>query len=595
MSGTSSFTANDIAQAMKAKAQDAFGEKVTAPVNVQNVQQHRAELTYTVTANYAFEYQSRYVSQATGPLYDQADMRAVLSHRQQQLLAAPGFLRDQTQAQLKSNVSRYREPGKFRILTDQNVYCGIEDCQGCAGHGTTQCSRCRGSALEPCDRCYRSLRLPCNVCNGNRRPGMPCNRCNDSGTIPCHICHSSGNITCRSCRAGKVTCATCKGACQLICEYHLDVFADTSVNFQWGAMSADWLLPALREVMNTPHRHQVFAVDRYQTTADQPNVFTASGHAVAAQAQVTYQQASGTCRFIGPNLHTVFLDGVLSGGFKKAVDGVQQYTNIWQVNQASNSKIARLLIKEMERETDVEKTSPVRNGIISAADATAFMDARNRSLYHIISTSLKFRLSAVLGLAFSLSAVMTVLYGAMSLLHRNTPSAMAGNEGYIGLFALAHNPDSVVSAFMLPLQSLINSVAQRGDYWPLACWGLVALVFNRMVLPLLAPKVWRWTEGHLLRAIVLAVPGILLLNLFMALHPSGYVVLRFTELMPDIRLTGALGRTTQWLITYVPQIFALSLVVALLRYKAAGMHWGRRQLRMLLQKRDVAGYLSLIK
>ena len=595
MSVTSGFTANDIARAMKAKALEAFGENVTSAITVENIQQHRAELTYTVTTRYAFEYQSRYVNQATGPLYDKAHIQAVLTHRQKQLLAAPGFLRDQTQAQLKNNVSHYREPGKFRILTDQQVYCGIEDCQSCAGQGTTQCANCRGGALEPCPRCYRSCRLPCDRCNGIRRPGMPCYGCGGSGTIPCHFCHCSGNITCRSCRAGKVTCGTCSGACQFISEYHLNVFADTSVNFKWGATSSEWMLPAMRAVMNTPERHTVFAVDRYQTAHDDPNVFTATGHVVAAEANVTYQKASGTCRFIGPTLHTVFLDGVLSEGFKKAVKGVQKHTNIWQVNQASSSKIARLLISEMERQSDVEKTSPVRNGIISAADAAAFMQARNRSLQHILSTSLKFRLSAVLGLAFPLCAVMTLLYGAMSLLHRGTPVAMAGNDGYLGLFALAHNPDSVLASFMLPLQSLTRSVTERGDYWHLACWGLVALIFNRMFLPLLAPSVWRRVEGHLIRVIVMAVPGILLLNLFMALHPSGYVDLRFIELIPDIHLSGAMAKTTQWLITYVPQIFALSLVVSLVRYKAAGLHWGKRMLRMLMQKRDVSGYLNLIK
>ncbi|WP_157384007.1 DnaJ-like cysteine-rich domain-containing protein [Pseudomonas asplenii] len=602
MSGTAGFTANDIAQAMKAKAEEAFGDKVTSPFGVEAIEQHRAQITYTVTVEHAFEYQSRAVRRATGPLYDQAHIRSVLTQRQNQLLNAPGYLREHTQAQLRHNAARYREPGKFHVLSDNEVYCGVETCHGCTGRGTCNCRTCNGHASHTCTRCHGQCRMTCTGCNG--RGSSPtfvsnspqrCFQCSGSGTVICHGCHGSGRVVCHACRGGQVTCTACDGAGELIYEYHLDVLANTAVNYGWGTMSADWMLPAMREVMNTPERHTVFAVDHYQVDSDNPQVFTASGHVVAAQAVVSHLQASGTCRFIGPKLQAVFLDGVLSGGFKKAVDGVKNHEDIHQVNRASGSKIARQLIREMEQHADVQQTSPVRKGIISAADAAAFMHSRHQALQHIIATRHRFRWGAVLRFALALSAMLTVFYGLMSLLSRQVPSALAGNEGFLGLFALQHNPGSVAAAFLQPLNQLLNSVISKGDYWQLACWLLAALLFNRCFLPKLAPRVWGWAEGRLLRGILLSVPGIVLLNLFMALHPSAYVTLRFTELVPNLHWNGALGRITQWGITYVPQICALSLVISLVRYKAAGVHWGQRMLRVLLQKRDVSKYHALIR
>ncbi|MFK3774914.1 hypothetical protein [Pseudomonas sp. NPDC089406] len=595
MPGTRGFTANDIADAMQAKAQDAFGESFSSPFSVDAIEQHRAEVSFTVSVDYSFDYQSRAVSKATGPLYDRAHIRAVLDQRQGQLLQAPGYLREHTQNYLREHVGGYREPGRFRVLSDRQVYCSVEDCQGCQAQGRVKCNRCHGSGHNTCHMCHTSGRVTCDGCGGVRRHPYGCSRCGNAGKVICHTCHGGGRLVCHACRNGQVTCQSCNGACQLIYEYRLQAWAGTAVHYTWGAASAGWMLPAMNEAMHTPERHSVFCVDHIELHSDDPDVFVASGHVVAAQAAVSYQQASGTCRFIGAQLQAVFLDGVLSGGFKKAVEGVKDHQNIHQVNQASSSKIARQLISEMNQQSDVAHTTPVRKGIISAADAQAFLQSRQRTLQYILATRHQFRWGAVFAFACSLTGMLTVLYGLMSLFSAQIPNAMDGNKGYLGLFALAHNPGSVLAAFTQPLANLLDSTFAKGNYWQLLCWLLSALLFNRCLLPRVAPRLWGWAEGNLLRGVLLSVPGIALLGLFMAMHPSGHVLMQLSEFFPNSQISGGLGRMWQWGLTYVPQIFVLALAIALVRYKAAGVHWGQRMLRLLLQTRDVSGYQSRLR
>lgn len=621
MQAASGFTAQDIAQAMKAKAQDAYGHNVTSPFTVENLEQHRADVSYTVTASYLCESQSRPVRHATGPVYAPAQVGLVLAQRQGELLASPGFYRDRVQAELNAKSGRYREPARFYLMSDSEVCCSLQNCQGCAGSGTVNCSTCSGRASYSCRQCHGQCRLRCtscsgsgntshsrhcsacggsgnyaggrcNNCSGTGTPGSPCYRCSASGQMTCDGCHGSGSQACTACNRGQVTCGTCDGARELIYEYHLDVYADTAVRYGWSNLSAAWLEQAMRDTMNTPQRHTVFSVDRYQIANDDPCVFTASGQVLAAQARVTYQGTVGDCRFIGPQLAAVFLDGVLSGGFKKAVEGVKNYQDIRKVNAASSSKIARQLIAEMETHNDVQKTSPVRKGIISATDAGLFISSRCLSLTHILTTRRQFRWGAVFGFSLPVFRLLLALYALMSWLSRSVPTHMAGNEGFLGLFALLHNPQSVAIALVRPLTFMAYETV-RGDYMQFACWVMVAMIFNRFSLPMLAPRVWAWAQPSWPRLIALSVPGILLLDLFMAMHPSGFVHLRFSALVPRLYLN--VGEIISWLILYAPQIYVVALLVSLVRYKAAGAHWGARMLRILLQKKDVSGYGALLR
>jgi hypothetical protein len=91
----------------------------------------------------------------------------------------------------------------------------------------------------------------------------------------------------------------------------------------------------------------------------------------------------------------------------------------------------------------------------------------------------------------------------------------------------------------------------------------------------------------------MSVPGALLLSLFMALYSDGFVLLRFTSFVPNFHFS--LSAILTWVIVYVPQIWILSLMVSLVRYKAAGVQWGIRMMRILTQSKDVSGYWPLLK
>ncbi|UVL00809.1 hypothetical protein [Pseudomonas sp. B21-048] len=623
MAAATPFTPDQIAQAMKAKAQDAYGEKVTDPFSVRDIEQHRADVHYTVTVNYTCQYNSRPVRYATGPMYAPSQIMAVLTHRQGALLAYPGHYREMMLTKFQSNGNLYREPMKFLLTSDGEVCCSVEDCKGCSGQGTVNCSTCNGHASYTCRQCHGQCRLRCtgcsgtgnsthsrhctacggsgvyagngrcNQCNGSGVAGHTCGRCHGSTMMTCDGCHGGGRQNCTICNRGQVTCNTCSGARQLIYEYHLDVYADTKVLYRWSNLSAGWLDQAMKDMINAPQSHTVFSVDRYQLANEDPSVFTATGHVVAAQASVSYQGTSGSCRFIGPTLESVFLDGVLSGGFKKSVEGVKDFKNIKKVNTASSSRIARQLIKETDENVDVKHTTPVTKGIISHEDATMFIGARAQSTLHILTTRRSFRWSAVFGFSFQICKVLICLYALMSILTHGTPTVLAGNEGFFGILALMHNPKQVLSGFGQPLSYLVYNVASNHDYWQLLCWIIASMIFNRFMLSLMAPRTWDWAQRSWARLILVSVPGALLLSLFMAMHPDGFVLLRFTSFVPSFHFS--LSTILTWVILYVPQIWVLSLVVSLVRYKAAGVQWGVRMMRILTQSKDVSGYWPMLK
>lgn len=623
MATATPFTPEQIAQAMKAKAQDAYGEKITDPFSVRDIEQHRADVHYTVTVSYTCQYNSRPVRSATGPMYAPAQIMAVLTQRQGELLAYPGHYREMMLTRFQSDANLYREPSKFLVTRDGEVCCSVEDCKSCSGQGTVNCSTCNGHASYTCRHCHGHCRLHCtgcsgtgntshsrycmacagsgiyagnnrcNQCNGSGVAGHTCGRCHGTTLMNCEVCNGGGRQNCTACNRGQVTCNSCNGARQLIYEYHLDVYADTKVHYRWSNLSAGWLDQAMQDLINTPQRHAVFSVDRYQSVNEDPDVFTATGHVVAAQASVSYQGTSGNCLFIGPTLESVFLDGVLSGGFKKSVEGVKDFKDIRKVNAASSSRIARQLIKEIDEKVDIQHTTPVTKGIISHEDATIFIGARAQSMLHILATRRAFRWSAVFGFSVQICKVLIGLYALMSILTRGTPTVLAGNEGFFGILALLHNPMQVLNGLGQPLSYLVYNVTHHHDYWQLLCWVIASMIFNRFMLSLIAPRTWDWAQRSWVRLILMSVPGALLLSLFMAMHPDGFVQLKFASLVPDFHFSP--GAILTWFIVYVPQIWVLSLVVSLVRYKAAGVQWGVRMMRLLTQSKDVSGYWPRLK
>lgn len=623
MTAVSEFTPQDISKALQAKALDAFGESATSSFSVENVKQHRADITYTVSASYECKSRSRAVSQATGALYDPSQIGVVLGQRQTELLHYPGVFRERMLAKMNSNLDYYRYHANFLLANDGEVCCSIEDCQSCSGRGKVNCSTCEGATKHTCRQCGGACRMRCSscsgtgntshskyctgcggsgsnsngrcvFCNGRGVAGSTCYNCHGAGTATCRGCNGYGQQNCNDCFQGKVTCKACQGACQLIYEYRLDIYANTKVRYSWANVTVDWLVPAIREWMNCEERHTVFSVDTYKEASDDPYVFTGYGQVIAAQADVSYEGATADCHFIGPKLSAVQLNGILSGSFKKAVTGVQDHKNFKAVNEASSSKIARQLISEdgKDRNKGVENFSPVRKGIISSDDAKKFLHGRGLSYVHIITEWKKFRWGAVLSYAHSLTWLFIGLFGLMSILHKETPDGLSGVKVMLGVVAAVFHPEMVWDTMTLPLTNLWYIVIHLNGYLHLALWMVATAIFNCFAQPILFPGWWVITKESWAGHLVSSFFGIPVLAFFMGLFPGGFVNMDLSQLIPHLSFRPLV--VLSWIIIFVPQIFLLALTISMIRYKAAGRHWALRGLRILEQKKDVYGWLKVL-
>lgn len=213
--------------------------------------------------------------------------------------------------------------------------------------------------------------------------------------------------------------------------------------------------------------------------------------------------------------------------------------------------------------------------------------ARHLSTLHIMTTFKQFRWSAVFGLANSMFAVLFALYALMSILHLDATNEHSKGEWCLGLFAILVDPKGVMEAFMSPMEYFIDQFRYGIDYLLITCWMLTALVFNRFTLPLLAPRVWGWTSGSFLRMGILAVPSMVVVQMLMALHPSQFVPLQFSSLIPTFHVN--IGQVFVWVVVITPQIYLLSLTISIIRYKAAGIHWGEKMMRLMLQEENTKG------
>ncbi|WP_412459930.1 hypothetical protein ACK2SD_12915 [Pseudomonas sp. SC11] len=80
----------------------------------------------------------------------------------------------------------------------------------------------------------------------------------------------------------------------------------------------------------------------------------------------------------------------------------------------------------------------------------------------------------MLRFAVALTALLTAFYGLMT----SSSRPAVGQHVWIGLYALWHDPRAVLTAFLSPVNQLIEAVIQRRDYGLLAYWLLAALLFN---------------------------------------------------------------------------------------------------------------------
>ncbi|MCQ9422204.1 hypothetical protein NRB16_01510 [Pseudomonas sp. LJDD11] len=601
-------TDNAIAAALRARAQDAFGVAPAAPFTVAAVRPHRADVTYTVTSTLSCQVASRRVRQLTGEHCNRDYLDQVLQARRERLLANPGHFRPLIYQHLSNDVDHYRRPGQVLLTVDAERFCTREQCTDCNGHGVVHCSACAGHAEVRCARCRGGCHLHCHYCSGtgheperrrcgycggtgqygNHRcscqggllPADRCHKCHGQRTTPCPDCNARGVVRCTACDQGQVRCAPCEGAGELIHEYRLEVHVDLQVHYAWRNLSADWLEPVIGESVNGPNNAAVFVVDQAQADHPDPRLYTATGHVPAAEAEVSHEGSTGTCRFVGLPPIPLYLDGVLNGNFKKLLASMQDTTDIQAIHRASSSKIARQLIAENEQQRPIDQTTPVLQGIIDPEDGLEFLHKRAETFRHIVATRHRLRPAAVLGLSLPLTAVLFVVYLVMSFYLTGLPEP---GTGKLGILALLGEPQTVGKRVYMQLLQAANQGLGVG----MLLWFGAAIVFNRFSLPLLFPRLWAWAAGRWARILTLGVPGMLWLAVFMALYPTA-------EMWPDWRWLkfafnrqGTLHAVTNALYL-LPQIYLLALGLSLLRWRAAGTHWARRMMRILLQRKNVS-------
>lgn len=597
-----------IATAMQAKAQDAFGVAPAAPFTVGTIRPHGADVTYTVTSTLSCQVASRRVNQLTAEHWHRDHLDQALQARCDLLLGNPAHFRPLILQRLSSHADHYRKPGKGLLTADPERFCTREQCSGCNGHGAVYCGTCAGHAEVRCGRCRGSRNLHCHYCSGtgneperrrcgycggtgrygNHRcscdggllPADRCHHCQGRRTTQCPDCDARGMVRCKDCTDGQVRCAPCDGAGELIHEYHLDVHVDLQVHYAWRNVSADWLEPVIREAVNGPNNAAVFTVEQVHSDHPDPRIFTATGQVPAAEAEVSHDGSTGTCRFVGLPPIPLYLDGVLNGNFRKLLATLDDPTDIRAVQRASSSKIARQLIAENEQQLTIEQTTPVQQGLVDPGDALEFLHKRADTFRHIVATRHRFRPAAVLGLSLPLTAVLFGLYLVLSFYLTGLPEPGAGK---LGIVALLGEPLKVGKLFYMQLLQLVGQPPGLGTL----LWFGGALLFNRLSLPLLFPRLWAWAAGRWSRILLLGLPGMLWLNGFMALYPAaelwlnwGWMKLAFNRQGVGHALTNALY--------LLPQIYLLALGLSLLRWRAAGTHWARRMMRVLLQRKNVS-------
>jgi hypothetical protein len=325
----------------------------------------------------------------------------------------------------------------------------------------------------------------------------------------------------------------------------------------------------------------IFKVTTYESESTDPYKFVGLGHVDGGEATVMHNGASGNCRFIGDKHHPVFLDGILSGAFKSALDGVREAKNIKAVAKASKTQIAATLIKEVESGTlAVESSTPVKQGAISADEATTFLNGRAACKEFITSSSNRFSILRVLRFAGRLTVPLFVFYLLVNTLSSAGPHNQGTGSGRLGLSALLLEFGDVIQAFFDEISYSWSSLIDSYNPFPLLAYAVMGWLTARFFGPVLFPIAFQKFNKDDGRVQVLAPFGMLLASVLMALYPNVTYVFSFSDLL-SVWSQGFISDSFGFTITLIPQIFLLSLLVALVRYKTAGAHWATRMHRKL--------------
>ena len=601
---SSTYSSSSISNALATRSKEAFGVAPSAPFDVSDVQNHRAQMTYTVTAKYDFRVVSDPISAPLGDLYTTEGAIAQAHKRGHLLLSDAGnTFRDRVLNELKTKTQRFKRGEKFKLCSDQTYFSSIDNCFSCAGVGSKSCYKCNGTSMHTCNKCSGLRRQHCTACSGNTSCGqccgtgnyagqtcptcrgsgqkaIQCYTCRGSNVIPCTACNGHGEQRCGDCRGGQITCGTCHGAQKLTCAHNVEIDVSTSVNYAWKG-APDWMGDVIRSVVKSGGPDEIFRVTTYESEATDPYKFVGLGHVDAGEATVRHNGATGNCQFIGDKHHTVFLDGILSGAFKSALDGIGEAKNIKAVAKASQTQIAATLIKEVEFGTSTAKSSsPVKQGIISVDQAITFLNGRAACKEFITSSSNRFSIPRVLRFAGKLSMHLFVFYLLLNILFSAQPGQAGTGTGRLGLSAIFREFGAVIQGFLHELSYSWSWLIHNYNPFPLLAYAVLGWMTARFFGPVLCPLAWQKFNKEDGRIIVLAPFGMLLASVLMALYPTVSYAFRFSDLL-DVWSDGHIKEAFGFTITLIPQIFLLSLSVALVRYKTAGVHWATRMFSKL--------------
>lgn len=591
---TPKYSSSSISNALAKKYKEAFGVDPSASFDVSDVQNHKTDVTYTVTAKYDYRVLCAPVSAAIGALYSPEDASKLVNQRGRDFLSDAGnTFRERVLNALKAKAQRFKRGEKFTLYADQTHFRSIEACHPCAGHGSVSCHRCGGYATHLCEKCsglrnetctgcfgsgwgtHNCLHCGgsgnyagqvCSVCRGDGRPTIKCYTCCGNKVMPCRTCNGQGKQQCSNCHGGQVTCGTCHGARTLTYAYHVEIDVSTSVSYGWRGGAA-WMGDVIHNAVISGGPDDIFNVKTYESENADPYKIVGLGYVEGGEAKVQHNGASGNCRFIGDLHHTVFLDGILSGAFKSSLDGIAKAEDIKAVAKASKTQIAATLVKEVEYGTATAKTSsPVKKGIISVDQATTFLDGRAACQQYIANKGARFSIRHVLRFTAKIFVPMFVFYLLLNIF-AGIHTESTGTTGRLGLGALLTEFGGVVQVFCLEPQFIWIKLKDQFNPLPLLAYALLGWVTARAFGPVLFPVTWSKLSNA-----ALALYGMVLTSMLMALYPTVKYVFQFSDLL-YAWTKGDPVYAFSLTLYLTPQILLLSLVIAMLHYKTAGLHW----------------------
>jgi hypothetical protein len=602
------YSSSSISTALETRFKVTFDVAPSSTFDVSNVQNHLTDIKYTVTARYDFEVMCTVSdsSDITEPNAEMAHRNA--ENRGRELLSDAGNqFRGAVQNKLNANTLLYKQNSKLTIYSDDTYFktverchpcegAGTQDCNHCSGTSTITCYQCNGKKTESCTSCHGSGRATeycpqchgsgayyeksCTVCYGTGKSDLCCFTCSGKKTVSCSSCRGNGETQCNNCRNGRVTCSTCNGRQKNSISRHVNINVSTVVSFSWTAVP-NWMTLALQDSTKKGPA-DIFSVKTYEQTSIDPLKFVGLGQAVGGEAAVRFNGVIGNCQFIGDPHHIVFLDGIFSSIFNKTLDEVKSPEKIKAVAKASQDTIAKILIKEVELgPLSAEHSSPVKKGIINISQAETFLSARVACKDFIKNSSAQFSMKRVAIFACLLFIMLFSFYLLINILDSSHPHIKP--LGHIGVTALLYEFSDVIYAFKKIFISTYESVTLKYNPFPTISLAVFSWFTARFFGPVLFPQLWIKIPNDKSRKYILILCGVILSSALLALHPSIRYVFNLQDIH-DVWTRGNVNRALGTTLGQIPQIFLLSLVVAAVSYKSAGVHWATRMYRKLAPK-----------